>query len=90
MKKYSLTNEEKSNLAFRKSVLDYLTSIVQQDTAMFVELNIKKRLSLGNDDVIEEVDFKTGEIQVTNSKTDIAVPSNEETASVLRTSKRSK
>lgn len=84
MKTFSLTPEEKSNLGFRKSVVEYITKTVEQETQMYLELYVKKRLGLSPEDMVKEIDFAKGEIHVENAKDHITLPTNEEIAAVAR------
>lgn len=89
VKTFSLSNEEKSNLQFRRSVLDYLKTIIEQDVQMYLEIYVKKRLGLNQDDKISEIDFTAGEIRVEPGDSKITLPTNEEVTKITSNTKSS-
>lgn len=49
MKKFSLTQEETSNLSARKYFLGYIKDLIERDMGMYLYGNVAKRLNLAED-----------------------------------------
>ena len=83
MKKYTLTEVEKSNLTKRKIMLsqqEYLAHLIEQDMSIYVEMTIKKRLGLSPEDT-PEIDIEAGEVRL---KDKVYAPTLEETAQIAK------
>lgn len=63
--KYSLTKEEKEHLSAIQGMMGYLTQVVRSDMSKYVDLVIKKRLLIPDDNHIV-VDIEKGSITLEN------------------------
>lgn len=84
MKTYSLSNEEKSNLQFRKAVGEYIDGLVKNDVQLYLEFNVKKRLGLNPEDKITEIDFESGEVRVEAESDKITLPTDAQIKSISK------
>jgi len=83
MKKFTLTEQEKTNLLTRRAMknqYEYLTHLVDQDMSIYVEMNIKKRLGMSPTDT-PQIDIDSGEVKLDDK---VYAPTPEETAQITK------
>ena len=68
VKKYNLTDEEKTHLLSRKNVISYISDMIKNEMNAYILEVVRKRLGLAPEENIE-IDIEKGEIKLKATKT---------------------